>query len=131
MPETQNQPTAQTPPPFEESLKQLEAIVHDLEDGQLGLGDALGRYEQGVKLLKHCYGVLEKTERRIELLCGVDAEGNPITEPFDDAATFDGDEATGTRTRKRTAGGGKGAKKTGKSPPDPAAPEVDGAQGLF
>ena len=52
------------PSNFEEALTQLETIVHALEDGQIGLADALGRYEEGVKLLKQCYGLLEKTERR-------------------------------------------------------------------
>jgi exodeoxyribonuclease VII small subunit len=67
---------------FEHSLAELEAIVHDLEDGQLGLADALARYEQGVKHLKHCYALLQEAEQKIELLTGVADDGTPITEPF-------------------------------------------------
>jgi exodeoxyribonuclease VII small subunit len=69
-------------PSFEHSLAELEAIVHDLEDGQLGLAEALGRYEQGVKHLKHCYALLQEAEQKIELLTGVGDDGTPITEPF-------------------------------------------------
>ena len=69
---------------FEESLDELEKIVAELESGKLGLSDALARYEQGVKHLKACQQLLERAERKIELLSGVDADGNPITQPFDE-----------------------------------------------
>jgi exodeoxyribonuclease VII small subunit len=91
------------PPNFEEALAQLETIVHVLEDGQIGLAEALGRYEEGVKLLKECYGLLERTERRIEILCGVDAQGNPLAEPFDDTASLSLHDKTGSRGRRRSA----------------------------
>ena len=68
---------------FEESLAEVEKVVHDLEEGRLGLGEALARYEQGVKHLKQCYQLLEDAERKIELLVGVEEDGTPITEPFD------------------------------------------------
>ena len=45
--------------------------------------------EQSVELLRQSYELLERAERRIELLSGVDVEGNPITQPFDDSATHD------------------------------------------
>jgi exodeoxyribonuclease VII small subunit len=75
-------------PTFEAGLKRLEEIVHLLEQGDVGLNEAMQRYEEGVKLLRQSYELLERAERRIELLSGVDAEGNPITKPFDDTATF-------------------------------------------
>jgi len=71
---------------FERSLQELESIVHDLEDGQLGLADALGRYEQGIKHLKRCYKLLEAAERKIELLTGVTDDGTAITEPFEESS---------------------------------------------
>jgi exodeoxyribonuclease VII small subunit len=67
---------------FEDSLAALENVVHDLEDGDLGLTEALERYETGVKHLKRCYQLLEAAERRIELLTGVSEDGTPSTEPF-------------------------------------------------
>ena len=74
-------------PCFEEAIERLEAIVRALEDGELGLEEALGRYEEGVKMLRHAHSLLERAERRVELLTGVDSEGQPQTEPFDDRAT--------------------------------------------
>jgi exodeoxyribonuclease VII small subunit len=90
------------PVDFESALKRLEEIVHLLEEGDIGLGESLERYEEGVKLLRQSYDLLQRAERRIELLSGVDAEGNPITQPFDDAATFDAEEPTKRRSRRRT-----------------------------
>jgi exodeoxyribonuclease VII small subunit len=72
---------------FEQALQELEQIVHQLEDGQLPLDEALGHYEKGVHLLKKCYQLLEHAERRIELLRGVDAAGRAVTEPLDETAT--------------------------------------------
>ena len=73
---------------FEEALTSLEQIVQELEEGKLGLAESLSRYEQGVKLLKECHQLLERAERRIELLTGVDAAGNPVTAVFDHQATM-------------------------------------------
>lgn len=72
-------------PSFEAALASLEAIVHDLEDGELGLAEALSRYEQGIKHLRHCYDLLEQAERKIELLTGIDADGRAETVPFAEA----------------------------------------------
>ncbi len=69
---------------FEAALDQLEQIVGDLEQGRLGLSESLSHYEQGVKHLKQCYEMLGAAEKKIELLSGVDADGNPITEPFEE-----------------------------------------------
>src|SRR5436305_10599549 len=83
---------------FEQALAELERIVRDLEDGQLGLEDALSRYEAGVGLLKECYVQLRRAEQRILLLTGTDAEGRPLTQPFEHAATAD--PAAGDSTRR-------------------------------
>jgi len=85
---------------FEESLEELEKIVAELESGKLGLSDALARYEEGVRHLKGCQRLLQMAERKIELLSGVDADGNPITQPFDegDVETLEGKaESRGAR----------------------------------
>jgi exodeoxyribonuclease VII small subunit len=87
---------------FEESLEELEKIVAELESGKLGLSDALARYEEGVKHLKGCQRLLQMAERKIELLSGVDADGNPITEAFEegDVETLEGKSAA--RGQRRT-----------------------------
>jgi len=70
------------------AIERLEEIVHLLEDGKIGLDDALGRYEEGVGLLRKAYEMLEKTERRIALLTGFDSEGNPVLRPLEDTASY-------------------------------------------
>lgn len=113
---------------FESSLARIEAIVHELEEGKTGLAESLGRYEEAVGLLKQCYGLLEKAERRIELLVGADAAGNPITEPFDDTATADREQPPAARPRRRASS----AEKQTPSPAITAArDEPDAPQGLF
>lgn len=72
-------------PSFEEALARLEGIVQALEEGSTGLAEGLAQYEEGVRLLKQCYALLERAERRVELLTGVDAAGQPLSVPFDDA----------------------------------------------
>ncbi len=89
-------------PSFEDALADLERIVHDLEEGQIGLDGALERYEQGVKLLRRCYDLLQGAERRIEMLTGLDVNGNPITEPFADQATTAPEEKSQRRTASHT-----------------------------
>ena len=74
-------------PTFEQSLVELEKVVRDLEDGKIGLEDSLRRFEQGVGLLKACYGQLRQAELRIVELVGVDENGEPRVRPFDHAAS--------------------------------------------
>jgi exodeoxyribonuclease VII small subunit len=73
--------------PFEASLADLERIVRDLEDGQLGLDEALARYEQAVALIKRCHSQLQQAEQRILVLTGMEADGQPILQPFKHEAT--------------------------------------------
>jgi exodeoxyribonuclease VII small subunit len=73
--------------PFEESLADLECVVRDLEDGELGLDEALARYEQGVALINQCQARLNQAEQRILLLTGMEGDGGPILQPFKHEAT--------------------------------------------
>ncbi len=85
-------------PNFEQSIERLEEIVQQLEGGALGLNESLAQYEEGVKLLRRSYDALRHAERRIELLSGLDAEGNPLSQPFDDTATLAAEKnSTGRR----------------------------------
>jgi exodeoxyribonuclease VII small subunit len=68
---------------FEQALAELERIVRELENGQIGLEESLTHYEKGVTLLKRCYGQLQQAEQRIVLLKGHDADNQPITQPFE------------------------------------------------
>ena len=53
---------------FEESLKELEQIVTQLEEGDLALEESLKLFEDGVRLSRECRERLSTAERRIEVL---------------------------------------------------------------
>jgi exodeoxyribonuclease VII small subunit len=119
-------------PSFEESLEQLEGIVHELEDGNVDLQQSLGRYEQGVKLLRQCYQILEKAERKIVVLKAVDDQGLPIVAPMDDE-NLSLDEKSKQRSKRRTSTS-KGKKKAKARPTESDTPgdtDVDVPGGLF
>jgi exodeoxyribonuclease VII small subunit len=84
---------------FESSLDQLSQIVGELEQGEPELATALAKYEQAVRLLAHCHGLIDGAERTVALLTGVDDQGQPLTTPFDAARTAERDSST-TPTRK-------------------------------
>jgi exodeoxyribonuclease VII small subunit len=66
---------------FEQSLKQLERIVHELEDGDLPLEKAIKKFEEGVELTKFCSQKLDETEKKISILLK-NAEGQIAQKPF-------------------------------------------------
>jgi exodeoxyribonuclease VII small subunit len=53
---------------FEEVLKKLEKIVQDLEEGDLSLGDALKKYQEGIQLSRFCSQRLEEAKKKVEQL---------------------------------------------------------------
>ena len=40
---------------FENAMKQLENIVHELESGNLSLDDSIKKFEEGIKLSNYCF----------------------------------------------------------------------------
>jgi exodeoxyribonuclease VII small subunit len=74
---------------FEQALAELDRVVRELEDGKTGLEDALARYEEGVGLLRRCYGQLRQAEQRIVELLGVDGDGQVLVKPFEHAAKME------------------------------------------
>ena len=50
---------------FENSLKQLELIVEELESGTLGLDKMLELFEEGMQLTKNCHLQLKEVEDKI------------------------------------------------------------------
>ncbi|MBU1260070.1 MAG: exodeoxyribonuclease VII small subunit [Planctomycetes bacterium] len=51
---------------FEQAIKKLTDIVSKIEDGQISLEQSLAQYEQGMELIKHCWAILQKAEKKIE-----------------------------------------------------------------
>lgn len=53
---------------FEESLTRLEAIVKEMESGQLSLDQMMAHFEEGSALVKQCGNKLNEVEQKIEQL---------------------------------------------------------------
>lgn len=53
---------------FEASLKRLEQIVEELENGEVTLDKALEMYEEGVELSKFCIERLTQAEMKLKKL---------------------------------------------------------------
>lgn len=71
-------------PDFEQALQELEALVEQLESGELSLDQSLQRFKRGVELTRHCQGVLEQAQQSVEQLLEPDDESS--------AAPFDADD---------------------------------------
>lgn len=53
---------------FEQAMARLEAIVGELERGELPLDESLKIFEEGIRLSKNCLKVLEEAERKVQVL---------------------------------------------------------------
>lgn len=75
------QPGAAKVQPFEEALKKLEAIVDEMESGDLPLDSLLARFEEGTRLLKNCQSKLDEAELKISRLekSGGELAAKPIS----------------------------------------------------
>ena len=79
--------SASSPKSFEAAVSELEAIVQEMESGNLPLEDALARYQRGIGLLRHCQTTLGDAEQRERML-----EGDTLTD-FPTDSSRNGDEA--------------------------------------
>lgn len=67
-------------PTFEQSLQELEAVVKEMEGGELPLERALELFERGMKLSESCRKQLQDAESRVEIL--MKKGGSVQPEPF-------------------------------------------------
>lgn len=79
-------PAASLPPDiaklsFEEALGELEKLVRQLEDGKAKLDDAIGAYERGSLLKRHCESKLREAQSRIEQIA-IGSDGQVAAKPF-------------------------------------------------
>jgi exodeoxyribonuclease VII small subunit len=70
----------EAPLSFEAGLRQLEAIVKEMESGELPLERALDLFERGMKLIDTCRKQLAEAETRVEILMKRAGEVQP--QPF-------------------------------------------------
>ncbi len=66
---------------FEASLKELEALVEKMEQGEQSLEQSLKDFERGVALTRACQQALSNAEQKVQILTGKDA--NSPLEAFD------------------------------------------------
>jgi exodeoxyribonuclease VII small subunit len=57
---------------FEQALGQLERIVEQIENGEIGLEESIARYEEGTRLIRQCRVILDAAEKKIQLLAKAD-----------------------------------------------------------
>lgn len=74
-----------TPLSFEQGLQHLEAIVKEMESGELPLERAIDLFERGMKLSATCRRQLEEAETRVEILTRRAGEVQPQPFPRDKA----------------------------------------------
>jgi exodeoxyribonuclease VII small subunit len=58
----------QETPAFEKSLKELEALVAKMEQGNLSLEESLQHFERGIQLTRTCQQALKEAEQKVEIL---------------------------------------------------------------
>ena len=82
-------------PSFEDSLDELDAIIHKMESRDLGLTESLAAYEKGVSLLRHLHEELSDIEQRVVTLVRIDEDGTPV---FENATSSAESETVSRRT---------------------------------
>ena len=68
--------------PFEESLEKLEALVTQMENGDLTLEESLKTFEEGIKLTRECQTALKSAEQKVKML--IEKGGEIQSTPFDE-----------------------------------------------
>ena len=68
---------------FEEEVRDLEALVSQIDSGELTLEESISAFERGVALIKSLNQKLDEVERKVELLTR-NAEGRLQTSSLDD-----------------------------------------------
>jgi len=66
---------------FEDTLKKLENIVIELEEGNIPLDKAIKKYQDGLELSKKCLEELNNIEKKIQL-CVKDKKGKKSLKSF-------------------------------------------------
>ncbi len=103
---------------FEAAVERLQAIVEQLEGGELSLDQSIACYEEGVKLSRRLTQTLDEAQKRIERLAAGE-DGEPVTEPMD----LEGEAGPEAPAEPREARGPGPARPARSQPePPPAGP---------
>ena len=70
---------------FDAVLARLRAVVAELESGELSLEDSLKVYEEGVQMARRGHQLLDRAEKRVEILVsGTTTGGSGVETTADD-----------------------------------------------
>lgn len=69
---------------FEDALKKLDEITHDLESGDLSLEASLKKFEEGIQLARFCNSKLDECQQRVSLL--LEKNGSLTEAPFEESS---------------------------------------------
>jgi exodeoxyribonuclease VII small subunit len=69
-------------PTFEEHLAEVEGAIRKLEGGDIPLEDSIDLYAEAMAHLKACHAVLDKAEKRLEIV-KKSVEGGDVAAPAD------------------------------------------------
>ena len=53
---------------LEESFDQLDALIEQMQQGNLSLEESFQKYEEGMKLVKNCTQAIDKVEKKLETI---------------------------------------------------------------
>jgi len=53
---------------FEASIAELEALVEEMEHGDISLEDSLKKFERGIELTRTCQKALQDAEQKVRML---------------------------------------------------------------
>jgi len=70
---------------FENSLKELEALVTKMEQGNLSLEESLQHFERGIQLTRTCQQALKEAEQKVEILLNKSGQDDIVPFTSDDA----------------------------------------------
>lgn len=70
---------------FEESLSELESIVHQLEQGELSLEDSMTLFERGLQLSQNSQSKLQNAEQKIKMLMEQNGQQTLVDFPDSDS----------------------------------------------
>lgn len=70
---------------LEQALARIEALVTEMEEGNLPLETMISRFEEGARLVKACQEKLDACEKRIKIIAK-QASGTASLEEFEDEA---------------------------------------------
>ncbi|MAN50599.1 MULTISPECIES: exodeoxyribonuclease VII small subunit [Marinimicrobium] len=82
-------PTKKKSVDFEQSLSDLEALVNQMEQGELSLEESLKAFERGIQLTRDCQERLSAAEQQVQVL--MEQQGQISVQPMTPGGEDDGE----------------------------------------